>query len=72
MRWNLARGKQCVIWCQTSRGREDSARAPRMKRRTGGGEGRRPAMVESPPEGAGCRVYRSAGKVALVETEIEI
>ena len=56
MRWKVLRGKRWESWSQTSRGREDSARAPRMKRRTGGGFGRSPAMVGPAPVRGGWRV----------------
>ena len=50
----------CESWTHTSRGSEDSARAPRMKIRVGGGLGRRPLMSRPAPVRGGCNVYRSA------------
>lgn len=49
MRWKVARGNKCVICTHTSLGREDSALAPRMKSRTGGGVGRSPLISPLAP-----------------------
>ncbi len=56
IRWKVARGKRKESCCHTSRGREDSARAPRMKMRTGGECTRRPLIVSSSPRRGGWSV----------------
>lgn len=53
MRWMMARWKRYSSWIQTSRGRDDSARAPRMKIRTGGALTRRPLTSGPPPDNGG-------------------
>ena len=60
MRWKIERGNKCASCIQTVRGRLDSARAPSMKSRTGGGVGRRPAIPGPAPVRGGWRVYLSA------------
>lgn len=44
IKWKETRGKRCVSWTQTSLGKEDSARAPRINILTGGGLGLRPLI----------------------------
>src|SRR5271163_810584 len=60
IRWVVDRGNRYDNCVQTSRGRDDSARAPRMKILTGGLESRRPAISLPWPVRGGCNVYRSA------------
>ena len=43
----------CVNWTQTSLGREDSARAPRINILRGGGVGLRPLMPSPAPDFGG-------------------
>ena len=60
IRWKADRGKRCVNCTHTSRGNDDSARAPSMKSRTGGGVGLRPLISTPDPDRGGCSVYLSA------------
>lgn len=60
IRWNADLGKRCVSCTHTSRGNDDSARAPRMKSRTGGGVGFKPLMSTPDPDRGGCSVYLNA------------
>ena len=56
IRWNFARTNKWDSWIQTSRGKDDSARAPRMKIRSGGGEGRRSETFGPRPRRGGWRL----------------
>lgn len=60
IKWMRERGKIWLSWSHTSRGREDSARAPRMNNRTGGALSRRPWISTPSPDFGGCKVYRNA------------
>jgi len=55
-----------------SRGREDSARAPRIKRRTDGGARRAFFQESPPPDRGGWRECRSAGSMLAEKAAMEL